>query len=165
MQADVPVPDVVTLGQPVEPAASSPRGPHSAEEEAIIGRATNEPGCITEGLFHPNGYSFCVSDNGGRVTLLTCASLAPFANTPFEQYLSDDYNQMVMDGGLNVADAVNQLPPHVRYAQQTLLNLDGLPYPVQPVRRGEEARLCVLVMWVLLVSYVCVCVCACMLCS
>lgn len=103
--------------------------------ETVIGTPANEPVSIYEASFHPNGYSFAVADSNGRVSVFSCGELPLCRETPYEQYLSDDYNGVIMDEAMNVADAVTQRPPHVMYSKQKLINYYAAPYSVSPVCR------------------------------
>lgn len=103
-------------------------------EETIIGSVANGRSAVFEGGFHPNGYSFAVGDSNGRLTVFNMGRKPVDVAVPYEQYLSDDYNPLIMDEALNVADAVTQHPPHVGYAKQSLHNIEMVAYPVNPVR-------------------------------
>jgi hypothetical protein len=104
------------------------------DEETIIGSPANGRAAVYEGGFHPNGYSFAVGDSNGRLTVFNMGRKPVDVVVPYEQYLSDDYNALIMDEALNVADAVTQHPPHVGYAKQSLHNIEMVAYPVNPVR-------------------------------
>ena len=130
-------PSILQAGEVTPPLTSSERAPivhipdshTTSDTEVVEGLLENGPAVFTEVCFQGNGRAFVASDNDGRVTVWSFGSAPLYNDVPFDQYLSDENNPIIMDDAFNVADATTQLPPHARFQHEVMCGFDMLPLP------------------------------------
>ena len=97
--------------------------------------------CFPDGHFSPDGCHFLVSDVAGQFHLYGIGKPCALASrAPYDQFLSNESNQLIFDGRGNAMDASTQLPAHVVTGQELLSDAMGSMYQPTLVAAYRDQR-------------------------
>lgn len=84
---------------------------------------------LVDGHFSPGGLSILVSDVAGQFSLYGMGTPDPgLLRAPYDQFLNQDYSELIRDQAQNVLDLATQLPPHLLHDRQALCDFLMNPY-------------------------------------